>query len=43
MKVGGDITKIAVLDLRYSKTCHVSYIKQCTYTEKLHVVKDQFL
>ena len=33
MKIGGDFTKLAALEARYHKTCHVSYIKH-TYTKK---------
>ena len=34
MKIGGDFTELAALEARYQKTCHVSYIKQYTYTKK---------
>ena len=34
MKIGGDFTELAALEASYQKTCHVSYIKQYTYTKK---------
>ena len=34
MKIGGDFTELAALEVSYQKTCHVSYIKQYTYTKK---------
>ena len=34
MKIGGDFTKLAALEVRYHKTCHASYIKQYTDTKK---------
>ena len=34
MKIGGDFTKLAVLEARYHKTCHALSIKQYNYTKK---------
>ena len=34
MKIGGDFTKLATLEVRYHKTCHALYIKQYADTKK---------